>query len=63
MTLTSGQPKLPLRLGRYEVGATLAGGGMARVLVGRTWNDDGSERLVALIGVIGDEDPRHRGAV
>ena len=48
MTLTSGQPKLPLRLGRYEVGATLAGGGMARVLVGRTWNDDGSEQLVAL---------------
>jgi len=48
VTLTSGQPKLPLRLGRYEVGATLAGGGMARVLVGRTWNDDGSERLVAL---------------
>ncbi|MBL8609830.1 MAG: protein kinase [Myxococcales bacterium] len=48
MTLVSGLPKLPLRLGRYEVGATLAGGGMARVLVGRTWNDDGSERLVAL---------------
>lgn len=48
VTLVSGLPKLPLRLGRYEVGATLAGGGMARVLVGRTWNDDGSERLVAL---------------
>lgn len=44
----------PERLGRYEVGAKIGGGGMAQVYVGRATRDDGDDELVAL-KVIRDE--------
>ncbi|MBX3224652.1 MAG: serine/threonine protein kinase [Labilithrix sp.] len=46
--------KLPKRLGRFEVGAKIGGGGMATVYLGRDVREDGSEALVAL-KVIRDE--------
>ena len=44
----------PRVLGRYEVGAKIAGGGMASVYLGRAVDDAGKEQLVAL-KVIKDE--------
>lgn len=44
----------PRKLGRYEVGAKIAGGGMASVYLGRDVDDRGHEQLVAL-KVIKDE--------
>jgi serine/threonine-protein kinase len=44
----------PRSLGRYEVGAKIAGGGMASVYLGRSITDHGQEQLVAL-KVIKDE--------
>lgn len=44
----------PTRLGRFEVGAKIGGGGMATVYLGRDVREDGTEELVAL-KVIRDE--------
>jgi serine/threonine-protein kinase len=44
----------PKRLGRFEVGAKIGGGGMATVYLGRDVREDGTEELVAL-KVIHDE--------
>jgi len=44
----------PKRLGRFEVGAKIGGGGMATVYLGRDVHEDGTEELVAL-KVIRDE--------
>lgn len=41
-------PKPPTKLGRFEVGAKIGGGGMATVYLGRDIREDGSEELVAL---------------
>jgi eukaryotic-like serine/threonine-protein kinase len=49
----SASPQPPTRLGLYEVGAKIAGGGMATVYIGRK-NEGGEEQLVAL-KVIRDE--------
>lgn len=38
----------PKKLGRFEVGAKIGGGGMATVYLGRDVRDDGTEELVAL---------------
>jgi eukaryotic-like serine/threonine-protein kinase len=46
--------KPPKRLGRFEVGAKIGGGGMATVYLGRDVRDDGTEAFVAL-KVIRDE--------
>jgi serine/threonine-protein kinase len=46
--------KPPKRLGRFEVGSKIGGGGMATVYVGRDVREDGSEEVVAL-KVIRDE--------
>ncbi|MBX3227266.1 MAG: protein kinase [Labilithrix sp.] len=40
--------KPPSKLGRFEVGAKIGGGGMATVYLGRDIREDGSEELVAL---------------
>lgn len=47
-------PALPKRLGKYEVGAKIGGGGMASVFLGRATREDGTEERVAL-KVIRDE--------
>jgi serine/threonine-protein kinase len=44
----------PTRLGRFEVGAKIGGGGMATVYLGRATREDGTEERVAL-KVIRDE--------
>lgn len=44
----------PKRLGKYDVGAKIGGGGMASVYVGHAKSDDGSAEMVAL-KVIRDE--------
>ncbi len=46
--MSSGVDPLPKKLGRFEVGAKIGGGGMATVYVGRGTRADGSEELVAL---------------
>jgi serine/threonine-protein kinase len=40
--------KPPSKLGRFEVGAKIGGGGMATVYLGRHLHEDGTEQLVAL---------------
>lgn len=42
------QTKPPSKLGRFEVGAKIGGGGMATIYLGRELHGDGSEQLVAL---------------
>lgn len=46
MTVVESPP--PKKLGRFEVGAKIGGGGMATVYVGRGRNADGDEEVVAL---------------
>lgn len=46
--MTASAAPLPKKLGRFEVGAKIGGGGMASVFVGHCTRDDGSEELVAL---------------
>ena len=52
--MTSAVSAPPSRLGRFEVGAKIGGGGMAKVYIGRALKADGSDELVAL-KVIRDE--------
>ncbi|MFO0736390.1 MAG: protein kinase [Labilithrix sp.] len=40
--------KPPAKLGRFEVGAKIGGGGMATIYLGREVHEDGTEQLVAL---------------
>ena len=42
------QSKPPAKLGRFEVGAKIGGGGMATIYLGRDLHEDGTEQLVAL---------------
>ncbi len=53
-SLSARDRKPPARLGSYEVGAKVGGGGMANVYVGRYTTHEGTEELVAL-KVIRDE--------
>lgn len=46
--MSAGESPPPKKLGRFEVGAKIGGGGMASVYVGHCTKDDGSEERVAL---------------